>query len=48
MICGMETFSRFVLAPFVCFGMLLIAYPFKRAVLRMKDGRIKRFLLIRW
>ena len=36
------------LAPFMLLGMLLIAHPFKRAVERMKDGKLKRFLLIRW
>lgn len=35
--------------PFVLFVMLLIAYPFKMAVIKyMKEGKLKRFLLFRW
>lgn len=33
------------LAPFALFVMLLIAWPFKQLVKRMKDGKLKRFLL---
>ena len=45
----MSAFWSQLLAPFVLFAMLLIAWPFKRAVeLYMKDGRLKRFLLYRW
>lgn len=37
------------LAPFMLFLMLLVAWPIKRLVqLKMKDGRLKRFLLFRW
>ena len=37
------------IAPFFLALMLLIAWPIKRWVqTRMKDGRLKRFLLIRW
>ena len=41
-------FLSAALAPFGLFLMLLIAWPFKRLVQRMKDGRIKRLLLYRW
>ena len=41
-------FLSAVLAPFGLLLMLLIAMPFKRRVQRMKDGWLKRFLLIRW
>lgn len=45
----METFLAVLLSKFVLFGMLLIAWPIKRAVQRyMKDGKLKRFLLISW
>jgi hypothetical protein len=38
-----------IFKPFVLFAMLLIAWPFKRAVQKyMKDGKLKRFLLFRW
>lgn len=36
-------------APFALGLMLLVAYPFKRYVqTKMKDGKLKRFLLISW
>jgi hypothetical protein len=35
-------------APFMLLLMLLIAYPFKRYVQKMKDCKLKRFLLISW
>lgn len=41
-------FLSAALAPFGLFVMLLIAYPFKRMVQRMKDGKLKRLLLYRW
>jgi hypothetical protein len=41
-------FLAMLMKPFILFGMLLIAWPIKRAVQRMPDGRIKRFLLISW
>lgn len=45
----MERFLSQALAPFVLFAMLLVAWPIKRWVeLRMKDGKLKRFLLFRW
>jgi len=34
--------------PFLLFLMLLVAYPLKCAIRRMKDGRLKRFLLFSW
>jgi hypothetical protein len=36
------------LAPFFLLLCLLIAHPFKRAAERMKNGKLRRFLLIRW
>lgn len=44
----MEKFLVMALYPFALFVMLLIAWPFKRAVQRMKDSRIKRLLLWSW
>jgi hypothetical protein len=36
-------------APFFLFAMLLVAWPIKRWVqIKMKDGKLKRFLLFRW
>ena len=35
-------------APFVLLVMLLIAWPFKRAVQKMKDCKFKRIMLISW
>lgn len=44
----MDTFWAQLVTPFVLFAMLLIAWPFKRAVQRhMRDGKLKRFLLFR-
>lgn len=38
-----------VLKPFLVVGMLALAYPIKRLVERkLPDGKLKRFLLIRW
>lgn len=46
---GAEKFWVMAAWPFVAFVMLLIAWPIKRWVqVRMKDGWLKRFLLIRW
>ncbi len=45
----MDKFYAALLAPFMLFGMLLLAWPIKRWVqTRMKDGKLKRFLLISW
>jgi hypothetical protein len=33
---------------FILVGMLLVALPIKRAVQRMPDTRLKRFLLVSW
>lgn len=45
----MDRFWAMAGAPFALFVMLLIAWPIKRWVqLRMKDGKLKRFLLTRW
>lgn len=44
----MEHFLSQAMAPFMLLGMLLIAYPFKWAVQRMRDCKLKRFLLISW
>jgi hypothetical protein len=44
----METFLIQMCAPFGLVLMLAVAYPFKRYVQRMKDGKLKRFLLISW
>lgn len=41
-------FLAMVFKPFIALGCLTVAIPFKRAVQRMKDGKIKRFLLISW
>lgn len=44
-----SSFWGMALAPFMLFLMLLVAWPFKRLVQRkMKDGRLKRLLLLRW
>jgi hypothetical protein len=44
-----SSFWGMALAPFMLFLFLLIAWPIKRLVqLKMKDGPLKRFLLIRW
>jgi len=35
--------------PFYLFLLLLIAYPVKKLIqLKMKDGKLKRFLLFSW
>lgn len=44
----MEMMLAMIFKPFIALGMLVIALPFKRMVQRMKDGKIKRFLLISW
>jgi hypothetical protein len=45
----MESFWGQALAPFMLFLFLLIAWPFKRLVeLKMRDGWLKRLLLLRW
>jgi hypothetical protein len=45
----METFLGQALAPFVLFVMLLIAWPIKKLVWKyLPDGKLKRFLFIRW
>lgn len=45
----MDAFLTQLLAPFVLFAMLLVAWPIKRWVqLKMKDGRLKRLLLRSW
>lgn len=33
---------------FILLGMLVLAWPVKRAVQRMPDSKLKRFLLISW
>lgn len=43
----MSAFWGQAIAPFLLFAMLLVARPFKRAAQRMKDGKLKRFLLWR-
>lgn len=46
--CGMDQFWYQLAAPFGLFVMLLIAWPFKRAIqVYMKDSRLKRLLLRR-
>jgi len=45
----MDRFLAALLAPFFLLVMLLIAWPIKRWVqTRMKDGWLKRLLLISW
>jgi hypothetical protein len=44
----MATFWGILLSKWLLLLMLLIAHPVKRAVQRMPDSRIKRFLLISW
>jgi hypothetical protein len=45
----MDKFWVMAAAPFFLFGCLLIAWPIKRWVqVRMKDGPLRRLLLIRW
>lgn len=44
----MDAFWAQALAPFLFFVLLLVAYPFKRAIQRhTKDGKLKRLLLTR-
>lgn len=44
----METFCAMALRPFLLLMALLIAWPIKRSVeLHMKEGRLKRLLLLR-
>lgn len=44
-----QKFFGMALAPFMLFGMLLVAWPIKRLIeLKMKDGKLKRLLLTRW
>lgn len=45
---GVATFWAVFASKFILFGMLLVAWPIKRAVQRMPDSRLKRFLLISW
>ena len=44
----MEMMLAMIIKPFLVMGMLLVAYPVKRMVQKMKDGKLKRFLLISW
>jgi hypothetical protein len=45
----MTVFLVGILKPFLLVILLLVAWPFKRAIqLYMKDGRLKRLLLLRW
>lgn len=45
----MSSFFGMALAPFMLFLMLLVAWPIKRLVqLKLKDSRLKRFLLLSW
>ena len=44
----MEQFYVQLAAPFFLLLLLLIALPFKRWAQRLKDGKLKRFLLTRW
>lgn len=44
----MSTFLGILLSKFMLLGMLVIAWPIKRAVQRMPDSRVKRVLLISW
>lgn len=45
----MTVFLAMFLKGFLLLGMLCLAWPIKRLVeLKMKDGRLKRFLLISW
>lgn len=44
----MNAFFVAAAAPFMLFLLLLIAYPFKQYVKKMKDCKLKRFLLISW
>jgi len=41
-------FLAMVFKPFIALGCLLLALPIKRRVQRMKDSKLKRFLLISW
>lgn len=44
-----DAFWTQLLAPFVLFAMLLVAWPIKRWVeLKLKDGPLKRLLLRSW
>jgi hypothetical protein len=44
-----EAFLVPLLQPFFLFLLLLIAWPIKRLIqLKMKDGKLKRFLLFSW
>lgn len=46
---GMDKFFAALVTPFMLAACLLIAWPIKRWVqTRMKDGPLRRFLLIRW
>ena len=44
----MDKLIGMAMAPFFVLACLTIGYPIIRAVKRMKDGRLKRFLLISW
>jgi hypothetical protein len=45
----MDKFWAQALAPFMLFGMLLIAWPIKKLLWKyLPDGKLKRFLFIRW
>lgn len=42
----MDDFWARLVGPFVLFAMLLVAWPFKRAIqLKMRPGKLKRLLL---
>ena len=44
-----DAFWAQLLAPFMLFVMLLIAWPIKKLVWKyMKDGKLKRMLFTRW
>jgi hypothetical protein len=43
----MDAFWAQLVAPFLLVAMLVIAYPFKRLVMRMRDSKLKRLLLAR-
>jgi hypothetical protein len=45
---GMDIFLAVLFGKFLLLGMLLIAWPIKRAVQRMRDCWLKRVLLINW
>lgn len=45
---GVDVFLAVLLSKFLLLGMLVIAWPIKRAVQRMRDSWLKRVLLFSW